>query len=266
MYTLPAKLSEYKEGGSVFLVECYVIYLETGTLYLTSADKSITIDGQEYMAVPLQREKYTANSDSKVDDCQLHVSNFDDSFTAALYSGTDFRGCLCYIFQVPYPDILTDATLIKPVAYGYLDAPILNEKDGTFDVTLKAQVPNLENYRTLQLSCNAEYADQDCCMASLNTTTGTCQSGTTTGTIVLQGSYSDNYWYNGIITCGYESRMVESSTGNTVVLHYPFTSIPTTYTIQQGCDKSPSCCSLRGQLQNYSGFRSVPYELTIRST
>ena len=165
-----------------------------------------------------------------------------------------------------YPDALTDPTLIKPIAYGYLDAPVLNQKDGTFDATLKAQVPNLKNYRTLQLSCNAEYADQDSCMASFNRTSGTAQAGTTAHTIVLKNSYPNNFWYAGIITSGHESRMVESSSGNTVTLHYPFTTVPTSYTIEQGCDKSPSCCSTHGQLANYSGFRSVPYELVVRSS
>ena len=60
------------------MLECYIFYLETGNLYVTSADQSITFNGQEYMAVPLQREKYTANSDSKIDDCQLHIENCDD--------------------------------------------------------------------------------------------------------------------------------------------------------------------------------------------
>ena len=248
------------------MLECYIFYLETGAIFLTSADQDIVFDNVQYLAVPIQREKYTSNSDSKIDDCQLHIDNCSDAFTAALYSGTDFRGCLCYIFQIAYPDALTDKTLVKAIAYGYLDAPILNQKEGTFDVTLKAQVPNLKNYRTFQLSCNAEYADQDSCMASLSTISGVAQAGTTASTIVLANSYQENYWYAGIITSGYESRMVESSSGNTVTLHYPFTVVPTNYTIEQGCDKSPSCCSMRGQLTNYSGFRAIPYELVIRSS
>ena len=265
MYTLPATLASAKDADSIFLVECYVFHLKTGDLYITSADQDITIDGQLYMSVPIQRNKYTANSDSKVDDCTLKVENCDDRFTAALYSGTDFRGCMCFVFQALYPNVLTDATLIKPILYGYLDCPILNQKEATFEVTVKSQVPNLTNYRTFQLSCNAEFADGDSCMASKNTTTGTCQSGTTNSTIVLESSYADNYWYNGVITCGYESRMIQSSSGNTVTVHYSFTDVPTSYTIELGCDKSFACCKLRGQQTNFSGFVSVPWETVIRA-
>ena len=88
MLNLPATLADAKESDEIFLVECYIFYLKTGNLYICSADQAITINGTEYMAVPIQRDKFTANSDSKVDDCTLKVSNVDDSFTAALYSGT----------------------------------------------------------------------------------------------------------------------------------------------------------------------------------
>lgn len=266
MYTLPAKLSEYKDGDSVFLLECYIFYLETGNLYLTSADQNITIDGQEYMAVPIQRDKYTSHSDSKIDDCTLHVSNVDDSFTVALYSGTDFRGCNCMVFQVWYPDILTDPTLVKPILFGYLDDPKLNEKESTFEVSIKAQIPNLTNYRTLQLSCNSEFGDQDSCMADKCITTATAQTGTTQSKIILPNSYSDDFWTNGMITSRYESRTITSSKGNVVNLHFPFMFIPETFTIERGCDKTFACCKNIGQQKNYSGFLGVPYELTIRST
>ena len=265
MYTLPAVLSDAKEKSSIFLIECYILSLRTGDLYMTSADKDVTIDGQEYMAVPIQRSKYTANSDSKVDDCTLKIENCDDRFTAALFSGTDFRGCMCLVFQALYPNVLTDATLVKPIGYGYLDSPILNQKEATFEVTLKAQVPNLTNYRTFQLSCNAEFGDQDSCMADKATTSGTCQEGTTASTIVLESSYDDSYWYNGMITCGYESRMIQSSTGNTVTLHYAFSEIPTAYTITRGCDKTLSSCKLRNQTTNYSGFPGIAYEMVVRA-
>ena len=269
MLNLPATLADAKESDEIFLVECYVFYLKTGNLYVCSADQAITINSVEYMAVPIQRDKFTANSDSKVDDCTLKVSNVDDSFTAALYSGTDFRGCRCDIFKALYPQVLTDATQIKPVLIGgYLDAPILDQKAATFECTVKAKVPNLSNCRYFQLSCNAyEFGDQDTCFADKAVTQGTCGAGTTASNIVLSASYPDNYFYYGIITIGYESRMIESSVGTTAKLHYPFSFIPSqgeSYTVQRGCDKSLSNCKLIGQTTNFSGFTGVPYELVVR--
>ncbi len=262
---LPVTLMSYKESSSVFLVELYILYLKTGNLYLCAADQDITFAGQQYLAVPIERDAVKSSSDSKVDDTTLRISNVSDEFTAALYSGTDFRGCDCSIFQVPYPECLTDTTLVNPVIYGYLDAPILKQKEATFEVTVKAQVPNLSHSRTFQLSCNSEFADGESCFGSKATTSGTTQVGTTASTIVLPQSYDSNYWINGIITSSYESRMVESSEGNVVNLRYPFSFVPTSFEISRGCDGSFYACGIHGQQQNYAGYPSLPRELTIRS-
>ena len=266
MLSLPTTLANAKESDEIFLVECYIFYLKTGNFYVCAADQNITINGIEFYAAPIQRDKFTANSDSKIDDCTLKVTNVDDRFTAALYAGTDFRGCRCDIYQVLYPQILTDYTQAKPILIGgYMDCPILNQKEATMEVTIKAKIPNMKNARYFQLSCNAEFADGDCCMASKDTQSGSCQHGTTQSSIVINVARDDGYWNNGIITCGSESRMVQSSVGPTVLLHYPFTVIPTTYTIERGCDKSLPNCKTIGQAINFTGFPGIPMELTIRS-
>lgn len=263
---LPAVLSTAKDSDSIFMVELYVLYLKSGNLYLCAADQNVTYDGQQYLAVPMKRDKYTANSDSKVDDCKLSIDNVDDRFTAALFGGTDFRGCICDIFQIMYPEALDDPTQVKPIMRGYLDAPILNCGKATFEVEVKSQVPNTTNCRTFKLSCNAEFADQDSCMASLGTMTGAVKSGSTPYKILIQQSYASDYWKNGIITIGYESRIVESSVGNVINLRYPFTVDLTNYRIQRNCDKSWSDCGRIGQQQKYSGFIGIPYELVVRSS
>ena len=266
--TLPTKVLNAKDSDSVCFFECYAFFLKTGTLYITNADQDLTFGDKTYISVPIQRGKYTSNSESKVEDCTLKVSNVDDSFTAALYSGVDFRGQYVYVFKVLYPDIINDRTLVKPVVFGYLDSPILNQKEGTFEVTVKAQVPNTKNCRYFQLSCNAEFGDMDTCMAGKDKQSGVCQNGTTSSSIVIEKSYYDNHWANGIITCGSESRMIESSQGNVINLHYPFlfpVAPGTTYSIECGCDKSFANCKAAGQEKNFSGFPSIPYELTVRS-
>jgi phage-related protein len=262
---LPVMLAQAKEADAIFMVELYVLYLKTGNLYFCAADQDIVYKGQNYLAIPLERDKYTASSESTVDACTLRVSNFDDSFTSALYSGTDFRGCLCDIFQIKYPEALQDTSLIKPIMRGYLDAPILKQKGATFEVQVKSQVPNLSNARTFQLSCNSTYADQESCFANKDVQSGICQAGTTQGTIVIERAMSDKYWNNGIIRCRYESRMIESSQDNVISLHYPFSFVPTDYTIERGCDKSWASCQDHGQQTYYSGFIAIPNELIIRS-
>lgn len=262
---LPAKLSEAKDSGSIFLVELYVFALKTGNLYLCSADQDVTYNGQLYKAVPMERDKCSANTESKVSDCALKVNNCDDSFTAAIFSGVDFRGCTATIFQILYPDALTDTSLVKPILMGYLDSPVLKSKDATFEVQVKSFVPNLTNSRTMQLSCCSTFADQESCFANKDIKSGTVQPGTTASSIIVQQNESANYRINGIITCGYESRIIESSSGNVITLHYPFSFVPTgTYTMERGCDKTVPSCATHNQQMNYSGYPSIPRELVIR--
>jgi phage-related protein len=256
-----------KENGSVFFLDLYTFHLKNGDLFIVAADQNVTFAGQEYLAVPIKREKYSADVESTVSDVKLTVSDFSHDFIAALFNGYDFRGCKVEIIQIAYPQSLSNATIYKPFLFGYLDEPKLNWKDATFEVTIKAQIPNLENARTLKLSCNAEYADQESCFASLDETTGTCQDGTTVYTIVLEQSYDDNYWANGIVTCNWENRLIESSIGNTVTVRYPFSTVPSgDYTVERGCDKSWTGCGLKGQQTNFSGFIGIPRELVIRSS
>ena len=266
MLNLPVKLAQAKESDDIFLVECYIFYLKTGNFYVCAADQSIKINGVEFFAAPIERDKFTANSDSKIDDCTLKMSNVEDTFTSALYSGTDFRGCRCDIYQVLYPDILTDSSQYKPILIGgYMDCPVLNQKEATFEVTIKAKIPNMKNARYFQLSCNAEFADGDCCLALKDTQSGNCQYGTTQSIVVINDGREDGWWNNGVITCGHESRMIQRSVGCKIYLHYPFTTIPGTYTIERGCDKSLPNCKTIGQATNFSGFPGIPMELVIRS-
>jgi hypothetical protein len=263
--TLPSALALQKDSGSTFTCNLLVFHLKTGDLRVTNLDVPVTWDGLEFLSVPLEVGKASSSDDSKIDDVTITVSNIDDSFTAALFSGYRFSGCAIEVYEVAYPEILTDPTQAQLVNWGYLDTPLLKGKEATFEVTLKAYVPNQQNSRTFQLSCNSEFADGETCMATADVSTGTVQGGTTVHTIIIQQSHEDNYWQNGIIHCGAESRMVASSTGNTIRLHYPFSVQPTGgYTVERGCDKSKANCKLHGQLMNYSGFPSIPRELVIK--
>lgn len=248
------------------MVELYEIYLPTMTLRYASCDEDITFDGEVYIAAPIQRDTVKSTADSKVDNTKLTVSDFDSSFTLALLTGYNFLGCRCVIFQVPYPDALTDNTLIYPVFWGDLDSPVLTTKDATFTVDVIAPTTYLENARTMQLPCNAQFADGESCMASLGKETGTVGAGTTKYSVVLGTSHVADYWNYGIITVGYETRLVTASSGNAVTVMYPFSTVPTgTYTVQRGCDKGHAMCGIYGQQMNYSGFLNTPFEYSVKS-
>jgi hypothetical protein len=154
------------------------------------------------------------------------------------------------------------------VIYGYLDAPILKQKDATFEVTLRSQTPNLSNSRTFKLSCNSEYGDESC-GGSLIPATGVCLSNSTRNIIYSPAFTSDaTTWKDGIITIGYESRQVIMHGDNCVEVRYPFSfdTVGHSFVINPGCDKSYARCSQWKNTGSYSGFLSIPRELVIRSS
>jgi hypothetical protein len=266
MINLPIKLAEAKEANAVFLIELYDIYLPAGDLHYAACDVDIVFNETTYIAAPIQRDTVKATTDSKVDNTKLTVSDFDSSFTLALLTGYNFLGCRCVIFQIMYPDALTDVTLAAPIFWGDLDSPVLNTKNATFEVDVVAPTTNLENARTMQLPCNAQFADQESCMGSLDVRTGTVQGGSTVYTVVIQQNEPENYRQYGIITVGYETRLIVSSVGSVITVDYPFRNVPTgSYSIQCGCDKSTASCNIHGQRGNYSGFTNVPFEYSIKS-
>lgn len=266
MLNLPVKLQEIKESNAVFLIELYEIYLPTMTLRYASCDTDITFAGNVYTAAPIQRDAVKSTADSKVDNTKLTVSDFDSSFTLALLTGYNFLGCRCVIFQVPYPDALADASLVYPVFWGDLDSPVLTTKTATFEVDVVAPTTYLENARTMQLPCNSQFADGESCMAAIDLRNGTVQGGSTVYDVYIQYSTTENHWQFGIITVGYETRLIVSSEGAKVTVDYPFSMVPTgDYTIQCGCDKSHDTCGLHGQQENYSGMLGIPFEYSVKS-
>lgn len=263
---LPVKLQDIKEQSSVFMIELYDIYLPNGNLHLAACDIDIVFNGITYIGVPVQRDAVKSTTDTKVDNTKLTVSNFDNAFTVALFQGYNFLGCKCVIYQVPYPDALTDNTLIFPVFWGTLDAPVLNTKEATFQVDVVAPTTNLENARTMQLPCNNDFADGDACTASLSQVTGTVQGGSTVYDVYVQQYEATNFRQFGLVTVGYETRAIIASSGNKITVEFPFYNVPTgSYVLQCGCDKTTDSCDKFGQRGNYSGMLGVPFEYSVKS-
>lgn len=256
---------EAKEKSSVFMIELYDIHLPNGDLHFAACDVEIVFNGTTYAPVPVQRDAVKSTTDSKVDNTKLRVSNFDNAFTVAIFKGYNFLGCKCVIFQVPYPDALTDNTLIYPIFWGTLDAPVLNTKEATFEIDVVSPTTNLENARTMQYPCNSQFADGDACMASLDVKTGTVQSGSTVYDVYIQQNEAVNYRQFGLITVGYETRAITASSGNKVSVEFPFYNVPSgTYSIQCGCDKTTVTCDKYDQRGNYSGMLAVPFEYSVK--
>lgn len=263
MRILPVAISQAKEQDSVLFVELYKIHLKNGAIYIAACDQEITFNGQKYRPVPIERGTYRSSVDGKLDNVELKIGNVDQEYGLALFNGYDFRGCKVEIIKIMYPESLSDPELFLNVFTGYMDDPFLNGEE--FRVSIKAYIPNkqLPN-RRYGIYCNAEFGDPEDCGAIKNVKEGTVGAGSTVN-IILDPirTEKNDYWTDGIISIGYESRKIKSYKVGIIELDYPFLIAPLgSYRIEQGCPKIFKVCKDRySNGKNFSGFPSVPFEM-----
>ena len=85
---------------------------------------------------------------------------------------------------------------------------------------------------------------------------------TASNNITLDKSHADNYWKDGVISVGGESRIIVQSSGNTVTVNVNFVQDITGHsaTLRRGCNKTVESCRAYGNMSHYSGFPAVPFE------
>lgn len=265
---LDSTLKARKDSSTVSFCDLYVIHLKTGEIYYTNNDVDIhwyipgTTTEQIYRAQPIQRGKLTQTSDDKVDSVDLQISDITQDFSSALLSSFDFRGVYVSIYQIDRVESIGKPTAAKYVFYGFMDTPGLDESTGTFTCSLLQDIPNQTHCRTMMLTCNAWFGDAEECGATVDTRAATVLTGSTSKTIVhAADSTGENYFINGTITIGYESRQVKSSNSTSITVDIPFFSTPitgATISYTNGCNKSYSDCKRLNNTKNYSGFLAIP--------
>lgn len=269
--SLPVHMSEMKESGTTFFIELYRIELPDRELLLASSDEDITFNGETYLGYPIKRGDITKTVDSRVDNCDLEVSNTNDYFTLTLLNGKSFLGCRCYIYRIQYPDSLTDINNVTMVFYGQLDSPELTE-DRTFKVSVVSDIPNMDNCRTFGYACSNQFGDENC-RCQIKTASGACsldvwQDGQVARPAVRSEALGDTYWQDGIITIDGLSRRVVGQQHNMVILEYAFpdgVDLSGGMKIQQNCDKTVASCKRYGNLKRYGGFLYVPFEYQVKT-
>ena len=267
MVILPQRISEMKDSDSTFFIELYRIELRTGELFLAATDTDIKFAVQKYIAIPFERETISRSIDNVMDSCNIKLGDGDYDKLAYICNGFDFRGCNVQIIKIVYPDSLTDESIWSWVFSGYIDDPSYSA--GVFSCTLKTKLPNIEvPTRSCQLCCNSVFGDEECTMP-LNETTLQLATGTTRHSIVLPQSYGANYWKDGAITIGGESRLIMASNGTSITITCSFyqenITAGTTATLIRGCDKTKETCKNRyNNMQHFSGFPAIPFESVYR--
>ena len=85
---------------------------------------------------------------------------------------------------------------------------------------------------------------------------------TASNNVTLDKSHADNYWKDGVITVGGESRIIVQSSGNTVTLNVNFVQDITGHSamLRRGCNKTVDMCRTYNNMKHFSGFPAIPFE------
>lgn len=269
--TLPVKMAEAKEAASNFFIELYQVELPSYTLYLAACDEDIVFNGKTYMGYPIKRGEITKTVDSRVDNCDIEISNTNDYFTLAIFNGKNFLGCRCYIYKILYPESLDDASVVSMVFYGQIDSPELTS-DATFKCSIVSDLPNMDNCRTMGYSCSAVFGDENCGMTpreqmgGVNLSTMAYQG--VDRQVLMDSQLGEYNWDNAVVVIDGIARRVIHYENFMAYLEYPFpTNIDTSgqYYIVQNCDKTPASCRKYNNLQRYGGFPFVPFEFVAKT-
>lgn len=262
---LPVRIQEEKEKNETFFIELYVLKLRTGISYIAAADEDIIFNDNTYVAIPFERGEITKSVDQVTNQCDIKIGDVDDTKLSYLMNGFDFRGCEVAIVRIKYPDSLSDPNICLPVFYGYIDSPAYEE--GTFGCVIKNYLPNTQApQREYRGSCNSKFGDELCCMSLAGETKKV--AGYEGNVIHLDGSWPEDYWKDGVITCNGESRIITKSSGADVTVNYRFLQWSLESqdaSLIRGCDKNQLTCKKRyNNLIHFSGFPAIPFESTYR--
>ena len=259
MIILPVKMKEAKETGNPFFIELYILQLRDGAMRIAACDENIVFNNQEFTAVPFQRGEIETSMDNLTDSCEVTLGDCSYELLRYVLDGFDFRGCRALIIRIQYPDSLSDPTLYQPVFSGILDEP--SYSDGEFTCKVKSILPEIEcPNRNFRMACNSSFGDAECGMGLGEETLSIVSASD--NVITLDKSYAGNYWKDGVISVGGESRVIVQSSGNYVTLNVNFVQDVSGHsaTLRRGCNKTVDACRAFGNMRHYSGFPSVPFE------
>jgi hypothetical protein len=266
MIVLPVSMQQMKDSNETFFIELYIINLPSGNIYLAATDEDIMFNGKKYLAVPFQRQDITRSMDNITDSCTITLGDVGWGLLAYVTNGWDFRGGICTIFRIQYPDSLSDPSIVEWVFTGRIDEPSFS--DNTFSCKLVQVFPEVQcPNRSSQLACNSEFGDDECKVslgAASVKITGTQSNGSV---IVLAKSFPDKYWQNGVISCGGEARNISVSSGDKITVNVNFLQNPIvgkTAELRRGCNKTVDDCKRFNNLKNYGGFPAIPHASVYR--
>ena len=259
-------------------IEAYVMTFGSLTFFFTSYFMPVTIGGQVYEAIPVEREGMAFASD--LSDVNTTLSLPINTDVGALFVG-DSQINTCTLEIRKY--FLADLTEYDVVFAGYIKKPtvdkgVLKLECGSWLDDLSRDFPRIR----MQASCNNILFDSQCTLTAATfkiTGTVTHVDGiNVTVTYTLSGyplTPTTGFFVGGrcVKTGGTDIRAIVADTagvsGAFLTLHYPINGLAVSDTLDlyPGCNKTfdvsgtcPNSCTTFGNTANYLGMTRIPYK------
>jgi len=239
-------------------LETYYFHNSLNDYYYTSYSEDVTIDGNTYQAVPIQRSTF----DKNLEDGTVKV-NITAPITTAFYQ---------FVASFPvYPTTvrirryyMDDYTEFALVFNGKINAISISKHTATAECLssmneLNAKVPGVY----IQSYCNNVLYGDVCQAHKIADPYEIIVDPNDNAhlTLVTSSILPDNFYTLGECQYNSEPRLITKQTGNEIYLHFPYRNINTGDTVNlfAGCDKTPETChNVHGNIDNFVGMYFVP--------
>jgi len=249
-------------------VEIFTIALGSNTWYYTSVDGIVTLDGVDYLPIPIQREAVQQSQEEQ-----------DQALVVTLPAGEAI--CRYYIASVPgvqatvkieQYQIPDGGTPERIIIFDGAIQTVTFEQQGTV-AKLSVQALNVAFSRAVPRDgysavCNHVLYDSRCQVveATYRTTQEVLSISGNTLTIENLDLQVDGYYTAGfveIVGSQTDFRVILAHVGEVVTVPLAFANDPTGTQVRvyAGCDHTPATCKSKfANLVNFGGFPFVPHK------
>lgn len=256
-------ISALASGSTALVTMVKIERLDGVVIGLTTADSTITYDGDTYAPLLAEPSKTAQRSDMSIDSTDLIVPITDDITLADIDLGL-YAGAEIWMFNYDYA---TPANGIIKQQRGWLGEVEVHRNHAKFEIVGMAQKLNTIFGRVCSLKCDAQLGDSRCGLdLGPFTYTGTLTGVTDALTLVDTGwgAISDSF-NRGVLTMTSGAANGISAEVRTFVTgaFNLFDSMPIlpaigdTYSVVLGCDKYPETC--KNTFDNFINFQGFPH-------
>lgn len=257
--------------------ECFRITTQSGSVFKwTSWDKNV-VDGADTFTSQgpwLKRSKWSVTNTMQVPSMTVTVL----ALTTAFNGGADLRSQIAqgmldgaeFTLTYYYYELSTGLIMGNILIFGGTVSTV--SLAGTkADITVKGANNKLDQNaprRVYQIGCNNTFCDAGCTLLRASYTASYTMGATPTKVFIPWASAPANpaYYQLGTVTvtsgpASGESMTVDFADATGLTLSYPLHNLPVvgnTFTAFEGCDKTQTTCSRRGNTQHGLWFPFVP--------